>query len=90
MVAFVVRDFPFNLADVIFKSSFCIDCRLLKPIVKPGGHICFHDFDRPSLPDVGRVAREEMENKPLMIQQVSVSELRDFSDESLQKRKEEI
>ena len=37
-----------------------IDCRLIKPLVRHGGHVCFHDFDRPSLPDVGRVAREEM------------------------------
>ena len=36
------------------------------------------------------VARDEMENKPMMIQQVSVSELRDFSDEALQKRKDEL
>tara|TARA_R110000868_G_scaffold167806_3_gene402272 strand:- start:1395 stop:1934 length:540 start_codon:yes stop_codon:yes gene_type:complete len=37
-----------------------IDCRLLKPLVKPGGHICFHDFEREPLPDVALVAREEM------------------------------
>lgn len=36
------------------------DCKLLKPLVKKGGYICFHDFDRESIPDVGRVAREEL------------------------------
>jgi len=45
------------------RESVMIDCQRLVPLVYRGGYACFHDYARPSLPDVKLVVDEYTKNE---------------------------
>ena len=42
------------------------DCRIILPRIKPGGHVCFHDYGRESLPEVYPAVQDAMKGQPFV------------------------
>lgn len=64
---------PFNLIHIDGSHDYpdvLADCVKFEVKVKPGGVIVFHDFGRPSLPDVERAVEEFLALHPLSWQKV--------------------